>query len=251
MHDSPTGCGSAVDYSIIIPAYNEEAYLPATLTAVAAAMTAVGTLRGEVVVVDNNSHDATAAVAAAHGVRLVFEPHNQIARARNCGAGVAAGRFLIFVDADTLISSDLLRGALQRMQEGGCGGGGAVVRFDSHDSALARHFLRLWTWLSIHRRLAAGCFVFATRELFDAVGGFSERVYASEEIWFSRSADRWARRHGRRFCIITEPAVISSGRKAQWFSTTQQTLLIAMMIFFPFFVRFRFLCGFWYRRPQR
>ena len=87
-----------MDYSIVIPAYNEEELLPRTLHALAAAM-ATTDLLGEVVVTDNNSTDATAAVAAAHGARVVFEPINQISRARNCGAAAALGDFLIFVDA--------------------------------------------------------------------------------------------------------------------------------------------------------
>lgn len=253
MHDSSANQNHRPDYTIVIPAYNEELYLPATLAAIKSAMgqAAKQGWRGELVVVDNNSRDGTSAVARELGAHVVFEPYNQIARARNSGARVATGAFLVFVDADTLISGNLLCDALQRMRSGGCCGGGAVVRFDDHDSAIARQFLRLWTWLSIKRRLAAGCFVFARREMFDEIGGFSEQVYASEEIWFSRNADRWGREHQQRFCIITETAVLSSGRKIEWFTTPQQLLLLLMMVFFPFFVRFRSLCGFWYRRPGK
>jgi glycosyltransferase involved in cell wall biosynthesis len=39
-----------------------------------------------VIVVDNNSTDATAELARRGGARVVFEPVNQIARARNAGA---------------------------------------------------------------------------------------------------------------------------------------------------------------------
>ncbi|UCD30686.1 MAG: glycosyltransferase, partial [Planctomycetota bacterium] len=47
-----------VNYSVIIPAYNEEAFLPQTLKALQTAMAAL-TMKGEIIVVDNNSTDKT------------------------------------------------------------------------------------------------------------------------------------------------------------------------------------------------
>ncbi|MCH8319707.1 MAG: glycosyltransferase, partial [Acidobacteria bacterium] len=64
-------------FPIIIPAYDEEAWLPATLGSVREEMEAVG-LRGEVIVVDNNSTDKTAQVASDYGASVIFEPVNQI-----------------------------------------------------------------------------------------------------------------------------------------------------------------------------
>ena len=49
----------------------------------------------EIIVVDNNSTDNTANLAA--GAQVVFEPINQIGRARNAGAAVAVGDWLLFV----------------------------------------------------------------------------------------------------------------------------------------------------------
>ena len=57
-----------MSYSVIIPAYNEEQFLPDTLTALDAAMNELGE-KGQVIVVDNNSTDATARVAEEHGLR--------------------------------------------------------------------------------------------------------------------------------------------------------------------------------------
>jgi len=111
-------------------------------------------------------------------------------------------------------------------------------------NAVGRFGLALWNGLSRHLGLAAGCFVYCRREGYEAVGGFSEAVFASEEIWFSRRLGRWGRRQGQPFCIITAYPARSSGRKLEWFSTWQQLVLL-----FPFFVRFKRLCGFWYKRP--
>jgi len=84
----------APDYSIIIPAYNEAQQLPLTLPAIREAMSALDA-RGELIVVDNNSTDATAQVAERHGAAVVFEPINMISKARNAGAKAAKSSVLI------------------------------------------------------------------------------------------------------------------------------------------------------------
>ena len=66
------------------------------------------THEGQLIVVDNNSSDATAQIARDHGATVVYEPVNQIARARNRGAEAAEGEALIFLDADSQCTSCLL-----------------------------------------------------------------------------------------------------------------------------------------------
>jgi glycosyltransferase involved in cell wall biosynthesis len=178
----------------------------------------------------------------------VFEPVNQISRARNAGARAARGRFLVFVDADTLVPAALLANALGALAAGRACGGGAPVAMEGVSGGLAGRMLSLWNGLSRGRRLAAGSFVFCLREAFLAVGGFSEEVYASEEIWLSRALKRWGRARGLDFRILDD-AVITSGRKARWYPAP---LLLAVMLGFlicPWLVRSRYYCWLWYRRP--
>lgn len=236
-----------MDYSVIIPAFNEECYLPATLEALASAMGETA-FAGQVIVVDNNSTDATARVATEHGARVVFEPVNQISRARNAGAAVADTPWLVFVDADTQVSGALLDAALSRLAGGGVCGGGSTLVLD-HTPPRAAAMVRGWNGLSRKFGLAAGSFVFCLREGFEAVGGFSEAVYASEEIWFSRRLKRWGRRRGQGFEILDLAPVTTSARKLEWFSPLRLAGHHLMLAFLPFLVRFKRLCGPWYRRP--
>ena len=171
-------------YSIIIPAYNEEKWLTRTLPYLIKTMEPLD-VSGEVIVVDNNSTDGTARVARRHNARIVFEPVNQISRARNTGASIAKGCYLIFLDADTFLSPVLLKTALFHLSGGRCCGGGCLVDFDKPISPFSRKILDLWNWISITFGFAAGCFIYCRRDGFEAIGGFSEKVYASEEIWFS------------------------------------------------------------------
>lgn len=248
---SPSGaCGHELMapplYSIIIPAYNEEQWLPRSLAAAKEAMAAI-TEPGEIVVADNLSTDRTAQLAADSGATVVPEPTRQISRVRNTGARHARGRLLFFVDADTIISPELLREALHRL--GRDAGGGATVTMDSYRQPLSAIGIRCWNWLSITFNLAAGCFMYCRRDAFETVGGFSERVYAGEEIWFSLALRRWAKKHGRRFAIITAWPVVTSSRKLDWHSPVKQIGLVLFFSLFPLATRFRSFCAFWYRRP--
>src|SRR5438128_9916930 len=95
--------------SVIIPAFNEERLLGDTLRAVKEAMGAFSKRdwETELIVCDNNSTDGTAELARGAGAVVVFEPLNQIARARNRGAMAASGDWLVFVDADSKPSREL------------------------------------------------------------------------------------------------------------------------------------------------
>src|SRR5512139_1410452 len=148
-----------VDYSIIVPAYNEEVLLAETLGQLKAAM-AGQPFTGELIVVDNNSTDRTGEIARGFGANVVYESINQISRARNAGARHAQGRYLVFVDADTKVVPELLRRALDNLESGDCSGGGAVVTLDSGMHRGAHWVLRIWNWLSVWLGLAAGCFFY-------------------------------------------------------------------------------------------
>jgi len=236
------------DYSIVVPAFNEEALLPRTLERLNEAMAAVA-LTGEIVVCDNNSTDATAAVARDHGATVAFEPVNQISRARNTGARAAHGRFLVFVDADTEVPAPLLQAALGRLSSGQICGGGATVAMEGIGEGFSSRLVSLWNAVSRARRLAAGSFIYVLREGFEAVGGFSEGVYASEEIWLSRAVRRWGRKRGLRFEILEAPPVVTSGRKTRWYPTPVLLGVALLIMLMPFLLRSRRFCWMWYRRP--
>ncbi len=238
------------DYSIVIPAFNEEKLLPDTLAALAAAMAALPQLAGEVIVTDNDSADRTAAVAALHGVRVVFEKHRQIARARNAGAAAARGRYLVFVDADTRVSPALLGRTLRVLESDAFCGGGATVVFDGRLTLAAALSARLWNLLSRLCRWAAGSYIFCRREAFVGIGGFDERFYASEELHFSRAMKHWGRRDGCGFIILDEP-VVTSSRKLDWFGAGRMARYAVRLALRPGMLRRREGCGPWYERPPK
>lgn len=84
--------------SVIVPAYNAAATLPACLAALATQDYPRD--RYEVIVVDDGSTDDTAAIAAAAGLRVIRQANAGPAAARNAGAAAAQGELLLFTDAD-------------------------------------------------------------------------------------------------------------------------------------------------------
>ena len=194
--------------SFIVPAYNEELELPATLEAI---KRAAGGHDYEIVVVDDASIDATAGIARAAGVRLISIERRQIAAARNAGGRAAHGEVLFFVDADTRINSKHVSGAVDALSQG-YAGGGAQVRVEEPIPAWASVALKFFCFVYFGLKLGAGAFLFATRKNFEAAGGFDERVYIGEEVYFSI-----ALRKIGRFKILSEP-VLTSGRKFRIYS---------------------------------
>ena len=240
---------SAPSYSVIIPAYNEAEELPSTLRAIRAAMAAQSS-EGELIVVDNNSSDQTAAVALANGAdRVVPERINQIARARNTGAAESRGQHLIFVDADTRISPNLLAESLRRLESGHQVGGGAVIHFEGPISAVGRFGIGLWERISRLTQTAAGSYLFCRADAFREVGGFDQRLYAGEEVRLSRQLKKWGRAKNLAFQIICTDPAQTSARKLKWYSGPQILGWVCFMMLFPLAVRSRRLCSFWYKRP--
>ena len=237
------------DYSIIIPAYNEENYLPGTLESVKKAMNPLK-LTGEIIVADNNSTDKTSEIASSYGVKVVFEGHNQISRARNKGARAAKGKFLIFLDADTCLPEDLLGKSLDNLANNNYCGGGVTVGFDKQQDKYITAFTNFWNYVSVKRSLAAGSYIYVLKECYDAVGGFNENLYASEEIWFSKKCKKWGKRNGKVFKVIDDMKIITSGRKTEMFSTFRLYSAMIFFMLFPFAIRFKSLCFIWYKRKQ-
>ncbi|HEV8398071.1 MAG TPA: glycosyltransferase [Vicinamibacterales bacterium] len=205
--------------SIVVPAYNEARGLPATLASIqraAAAFDARG-WRHELIVCDNNSTDGTGDIARAAGATVVFEPINQISRARNAGAARASGDWLLFVDADSHPSPELFADAADAMAGGRCLAGGATVTIDSTDR-LGRAVVGLWNAISRSLRLAAGSFIFCDAKAFREVGGFSLEFYATEELDLFKRLKRLARDRGRTIVILHAHPLVTSDRKARLYT---------------------------------
>jgi glycosyltransferase involved in cell wall biosynthesis len=197
--------------SFIVPAFNEEVMLGATLASLLEAARSLAA-PFELIVVNDASTDGTASVARAQGAQVLDVALHKIGAVRNAGARKASGDLLVFVDADTLVAAPTLQQMLHAVGEGAVGGG-ARVRLDLHGvSRVWRGLAEASCWGLYRLGFAGGCFLFARRDAFEAVGGFDERYFASEELHLRIALGRRG-----RFAMLTAP-VLSSGRKLRLFS---------------------------------
>jgi len=205
--------------SIVVPAFNEERLLPGSLKAMSdasAAFTEAG-WSTELIVCDNNSTDRTAEIATAAGARVVFEPINQISRARNAGAAAASGEWLLFVDADSYPTRELFTDVVAAISDSRCVAGGSTVRVGlrgiQYDAAIG-----WWNRVSRALKWAAGSFIFCETAAFREVGGFTEKLFAAEEINLFRRLKRFARSRGRSIVILHRHPLLTSHRKAHLYT---------------------------------
>lgn len=205
--------------SVIVPAFNEEKLLGATLAEIKSALAAFAR-RGwssELIVCDNNSTDQTASLARAAGATVVFEPVNQIARARNAGAGIATGDWLVFVDADTHPSESLFDDVAEQIAAGRALAGGVTIRLDQK-LFVAGLITQFWNYSSRLARLMAGSFIFVEAAAFRQVGGFSHEFYAAEELDLSLRLKKLARSTQRKIIILHRHPIKTSARKLKLYT---------------------------------
>ena len=208
--------------SIIIPAFNEERLLRETLSHVnsaRAAFTALG-WESELIVCDNNSKDRTADIARSAGATVVFEPVNQIARARNRGADVATGDWLLFIDADSRPSQALFADTAHAINSRGCVAGGCIVRLED-GYPVANFFIGFWNLLSRRLRIMAGSFIFCEAAVFRKIGGFNNEMFAGEELDLSKRLQQIARETDREIVILHRHPLLTSARKVRLYSAPE------------------------------
>ena len=106
---------------------------------------------------------------------------------------------------------------LRVLQDGRCVAGGSTICFDTPGRVVA--FLG-WSWNAISRRArwAAGSFMFCEAAVFREAGGFSQELYATEEVDLSRRLKRIARRSGRTIEILYRHPLQTSARKARLYT---------------------------------
>jgi len=237
-----------VKISIVVPAFNEEKLISESLQSIHDAASAFSALQWEteLIVCDNNSTDQTAELARRAGAKVVFEPVNQIGRARNAGAASATGDWLIFIDADSQPSAGLFSEVACAIQTGKYLAGGSTVKL-AGNYPVGRAITGAWNVLSRIQKWGPGSFIFCEREVFQALGGFSQELFASEELEFFRRLKKLVKRRGKKIIILTKHPLLTSARKMHLYSPWEHLrFLIGTVLRIGKPLRNRQQCFIWY-----
>ena len=241
-----------MNLTVTVPAFNESAYLPATLDALETAAEHLRAHSGaevDIVVVDNNSTDGTAAVARSKGASVVHEPVQGIARARNAGAHHAHGDVLVFVDADTLVPPTLLEAIRDTMSDPACVGGGVDVESQPR-RRFTRLYLRGWRVLARCREMVQGSDSVLPEDVLEQVGGYDEQAWIGEDVDFYRAFSDAPGQAAARCGSIEQPRGQASSRRFdKW--PLWKTPLWTNPLFIALFRRRRAFWAGWYRRSVR
>lgn len=235
--------------SIVIPAYNEEKCLPATLESIGEALRGIAS--AEVIVVDNESTDATREIAAGFGAKVVAESVRNIARVRNAGAASARGDVLVFIDADTLVPPDLFKRMIELTADEKVIGGGVGVRYEPvPKQAWLRLYILMFQYIGRLLKWRGGAAQFCRTPAFRELGGYDETIYVGEDIEFHWRLAKLARGSGRRVEFIEHPAVSTSPRRFEHLGIAR-TLFYTHPALMLLTWRTRSIWKYWYEKAIR
>ncbi len=200
-------------FSLVIPAYNEANWLPALLDTVDAARAQYrgGADANEVIVGNNASTDATAAIAEARGCRVTFVEKRMIAAARNGGAALAQGEIICFIDADSRIHAHTFNAIDATLASGNVIVGATGVLPERWSLGIFVTWM-IATPIVYLMRMDAGV-VFCKRADFVAVGGYDESLHYAEDLQLLIDLKRLGRPRSQYFSRPKDVHAITSSRK--------------------------------------
>lgn len=178
-----------INFSIIIPAFNEALHIKECIKSVRA--NKPGTFEDEIVVVDNGSTDNTTDIARALGVNVIENSDGKrksISALRNTGARQAGGDILVFLDADMIVPDNWLIKAREYF----AGGFEGVLGFVERTPLSAGWVGKVWSerrYLKRNREMDVdflpGRNLFVDRGVFESVNGFDESLKTCEDKDFT------------------------------------------------------------------
>ena len=234
-------------FAVVIPAYNEENYLPDTLRAVAAAS---ADLSCEIIVVDNESTDKTAQIAKDFGATVITESEHNISVVRNTGAKAASADLFVFLDADTIVPPELFQKIFEAMKDDKCFGGTVAVEYGEFERKWMKYYIFAWKFWEKFFNMKQGAAQFCRRAAFETLGGFDTSIYVGEDIEFYWRLTKFAKQNGGHLFFIKQPKVKTSPRRLDkipfW-----KTFVLMNPIYIRLLWRKKSFWKFWYEKTVR
>jgi glycosyltransferase involved in cell wall biosynthesis len=204
-------------FSVVIPAYNEEHYLPRLLESIEVARSnySGGPQEIEVIVADNDSNDRTAEIAAAHGARVVTVQKRRIAAARNGGGHAAQGEIVCFIDGDSAVHPQTFDAIEDAIATDLYVGGSTGLTLERKSFGLLATYC-VGAPLVLLTGLDSGV-IFCRRADFEAVGGYDETRLYAEDLVFLMALRRLGRTRGQRLTRLPKVRALGCTRKFDQF----------------------------------
>lgn len=182
-----------MDFSIIIPAKNEEINIQNCLQSIAAVDYPAD--KFEILLVDNGSSDRTVEVAESFGVTAYVKPELTISGLRNFAAKQAQGKILAFLDADCTVFPNWLHTASTWIDQTDvcCFGNPPGIPKDATWVQKSWYLIRGKDNTIADVEWLESMNMFVRKDIFDVVNGFDESLHTCEDYDLSLRL----REHGR------------------------------------------------------
>ena len=193
--------------SIVIPAYNEEKYLPKLIRSIKKQKG----VSYEIIVADNNSKDKTKEIAKKLGGRVV--KGGMPAEGRNSGAKFVKGEYILFLDSDTLIKKDFLKDLIREVKKRNADAASGFFLPDNNNKRdhLA-YTLASWYYYLLHPIFPAamGFYLMVKQDFHKKIGGFDEKIKVAEDHEYARRAKKFG-----KIVFLRYPKIIVSNRRVE------------------------------------
>lgn len=202
------------ELSIIVPTLNEEKYLPKLLDSIIA-QNFSGSL--EVIIADGSSTDKTLQKANAFRDKIpltIVKTERGIGRQRNKGAEKARYKYLLFLDADVVLPSNLLNKIASSVTPQQYFVASAILMprgGDFLDMIVFGFAYFVIAVVSLFRPVTSGAFLLTSMENYKKIGGFGEEIILGEDVDFG---DR-SMKQGATFYLLYYCLVPTSSRRSQ------------------------------------
>jgi glycosyltransferase involved in cell wall biosynthesis len=220
----------SIEFSIIIPARNEEAYIGKCLESIAEAAKYCSR-QVEVIVVLNRCTDGTERIAREYGAVIARDDSKNLSRIRNTGEKLAQGEILLTIDADSTMSLNLLTEVASALSSGKVIGGGVLIRLERLSAGIILTFL-MFLPLILWFKVSAGCF-WCRRKDFEAIGGFDENRLSLEDFDFARRLRVYGQTRGKKFKTLIRASVRTSCRKfdhfGDWYLVKHPFIVLSLL----------------------
>lgn len=197
--------------SVVIPARNEEYYLPRALHAIRKSGDRLVHCDYEIVVVVNRSTDQTESIARENGCVVVKQDGKNLSAIRNAGVIASSGEFVITVDADSIVSTSMLPDVEKALTNQKIIGGGVLILPERWSLGILMTGLALVP-IALWYRISCGLFFFRKTD-FLAIGGFDEGLVSVEDIDFAKRLRAYGAATQRRFRTLFSSFITTSCRK--------------------------------------
>lgn len=190
--------------SIIIPALNEENYIPHLLESIKKQ----DFTDYEIIIADAGSKDKTVAIAKKYSCRVI--PGGLPAKGRNEGAKIAKGDLLFFIDSDSTLSPDFFSKLIEEFKKKRLG----IASFQVYPQGnlidrICYSIYNFWVWVSQRFLPHATQTVLVKKEIHQKIGGFEEEIRIGEDHFYVRVGAKFG-----RFGFLTKvPPVLTSARR--------------------------------------